>query len=364
MGIPQRSDDDDLTAVVRQRLQALLAEIPPRRAASADAVSAELPAPGGTASELGVAAAPRSVAEPTGPVRPRHDNVGASRLYDPPLALSGVLQPDAFALVTATRRRSGGVRGSESSGRPQSRPLAAHAAEGAAASVPAVQSVEGSRRMLAGRALAAATAVAPRVREFVREHLVVVGIVVLTGCLWGGYSLLQARTAPVATAAVAPSVEVSAAAPSASTSPTPTLLVHVLGEVRKPGVVRLPQGARVRDAIAAAGGLTKRAEPGALNLAAPVGDGAQLVIGREGHDSEVRGVEPTGSGSTGAGAVIDLNTATLTQLDTLPGVGPVTAQKILDWREEHTRFRSVAELQEVDGIGPKSYAEIAPHVRV
>lgn len=231
---------------------------------------------------------------------------------------------------------------------------------------PAEPPPQGLPEAPAGRSLEAARAALPRVREFVREHLVVVGIVVLTGCLWGGYSLLQARSTPVATAAAAPSVEVSTPEPSASS--TPTLLVHVLGEVRRPGVVRVPQGARVRDIILAAGGLTKRADPGALNLAAPVGDGAQLVLGRDGDDTEVRGAESAGSGS-GSGsaegtAAIDLNTATLAQLDTLPGVGPVTAQKILDWREEHDRFRSVAELQEVDGIGPKSYAEIAPRVRV
>lgn len=363
MGTPQRSDDDDLTAVVRQRLQTLLAEIPPRRAVPADAVASERPARSADAApRLAGAPAPRGEGRP---VRSPRVNTGAAQHYDPPLALSGVLQPDALALVAAGTSRAGAAPEPQPSELPASHPPAGdEAVAGVAATpqLPAEPSRQSAATVVAGRALAAATAVAPRVREFVREHLVVVGIVVLTGCLWGGYSLLQARTAPVATAAVAPSVEVSAAAPS--TSPTPTLLVHVLGEVRRPGVVRVPQGARVRDAIAAAGGLTKRADPGMLNLAAPVGDGAQLVIGRDGDDSEIRGTESTGSGSTDAAATIDLNTATLAQLDTLPGVGPVTAQKILDWRAEHTRFRTVAELQEVDGIGPKSYAEIAPHVRV
>ena len=200
----------------------------------------------------------------------------------------------------------------------------------------------------------------PRARQFVREHLVVIGIIVLTGCLWGGYSLFQARTTAVAVAAPAPSVQVNVPTPTASTAAT--LLVHVLGEVKRPGVVSLRDGARVQDALKAAGGLTSRAAPGDLNLAARVSDGTQLMIGRRG--SQVR-ASTMAAGSPGTSdGVLDLNSSTAEQLDTLPGVGPVTAQKILAWREAHGRFRSVAELQEVDGIGPKSYAQIAPRVRV
>ncbi|MFT4216886.1 MAG: helix-hairpin-helix domain-containing protein [Micropruina sp.] len=212
------------------------------------------------------------------------------------------------------------------------------------------------------RASAARGVLGQRVRRFVREHLVVVGIIVLSGVLWGGYNLMQARSTPVATAPQ-PSVEVSVPSLTPSPSAATELLVHVIGEVRKPGVVSLPEGARVQDAIAAAGGLTRRAEPGDLNLAAPVADGAQLVIGRTG--SQLRTSTSAGPGGSASGtAKIDLNTATADQLDALPGVGPVTAQKILAWRSAHGRFRTVAELQEVDGIGPKTYAEIAPHVRV
>lgn len=204
----------------------------------------------------------------------------------------------------------------------------------------------------------------PRARQFVKEHLVVVGIIVLTGVLWGGYSLFQARTTPVAAAAAQPSVQVST--PSATPTPAARIMVHVLGEVRRPGVVTLAEGARVHDALAAAGGLTRRGKAGQLNLAAPLADGTQLVIGRTG--SQLRPSSgtggPAGSAGSASGVKIDLNTATAEQLDSLPGVGPVTAQKILAWRSAHGRFRSVAELQEVDGIGPKSYAEIAPHVRV
>ena len=95
-------------------------------------------------------------------------------------------------------------------------------------------------------------------------------------------------------------------------------------------------------------------------------DGSQVVIGTRGKPrGEVRGDGgDAGAGSPGETATVSLNTATLEQLDTLPGVGPVTAQKILDWRKLHGRFSAVTELQEVDGIGPKTYADIAPNVRV
>lgn len=199
-----------------------------------------------------------------------------------------------------------------------------------------------------------------RVWAFSRGHLVPVAIIVLTGCLWAGYSLVQARTTPVAMAV--PSV-VATPDPTPTATATPSVVVHVIGEVRRPGVVSLPEGARVADAIEAAGGLTGSADAAELNLAAVLADGAQVAIGdRRNPQGEVRG-SPGGTGG-GDGATINLNTATVEQLDTLPGVGPVTAQKIIAWREQHQRFSRVEELQEVDGIGPKGFADIAPHVRV
>ena len=150
------------------------------------------------------------------------------------------------------------------------------------------------------------------------------------------------------------------------------IVVHVLGAVRRPGLVRLPEGSRVQDAIDATGGLLPSADPGEINLAQPLGDGQQVVIGTKAHPGgEVRqtGADGGGSGGTtpGGGASvgqIDLNSASASQLDTLPGVGPVTAERIIAWRTEHRRFSRVEELQEVDGIGPKTYAQIAPRVRV
>ena len=227
---------------------------------------------------------------------------------------------------------------------------------------PAARAAPPARAVAPANPAVLAAPMARRVREFTREHLAAVVVVVLVGCGWTAYSLLQARSTPVAVAAT-PTV---LASPTATPSPTTTVLVHVLGAVRSPGVVKLPQGSRVADAIAKAGGLTAAADPGELNLAAAVTDGSQLVIGTRGRPrGELRGdgVEGVVSGKAGS-ATVSLNTATLEQLDTLPGVGPVTAQRILDWRKEHGRVTTVTELQEVDGIGPKTYADIASNVRV
>ncbi len=141
-------------------------------------------------------------------------------------------------------------------------------------------------------------------------------------------------------------------------SPAPSLLVHVAGDVRKPGVVRLPAGARVQDALEAAGGLRRGAALGLTNLARVVADGERIEVG--GPEAAT-----AADGAPGApGAPLDLNIATADQLDGLPGVGPVTAAKILAWRSEHGRFTVVDELAEVPGIGPKTLAELRPLVRV
>jgi len=153
------------------------------------------------------------------------------------------------------------------------------------------------------------------------------------------------------------------------------LLVHVVGQVRRPGVVRLPPGSRVLDAVQAAGGATSSADLNHLNLARPVADGEQIVVPKPGESIPAGGVPgagggvpgSTGPGSTTAGSAggpIDLNTADATALDSLPGVGPVIAQRILDWRTQHGRFSSVDELGEVSGIGDKLLAQIGPKVRV
>jgi competence protein ComEA len=209
----------------------------------------------------------------------------------------------------------------------------------------------------------------PRQR-FSRMHVGVIGTLLILGLLTAGWLLLRAR--PVAVASPGDVVTIStpvqtlaSATPSASKGAS-KIVVHVLGAVRHPGLVKLPEKSRVQDAIDAAGGLTRRADPGELNLAQLLTDGQQLLIGTtrdpagEVRDQPGSGTD-TGPSATGA---LDLNRASQSQLEELPGVGPVTAQAILTWRQQHGRFSRIEELQEVDGIGPKTYAQIAPHVRV
>src|SRR4051812_3263022 len=130
------------------------------------------------------------------------------------------------------------------------------------------------------------------------------------------------------------------------------VVVHVAGAVRNAGVYRLRSGARVNDALARAGGATPRADLSQVNLAAKVEDGRQVLVPRRAATAPGAPTPPTGTTAPGQPAVpVSLNTATLEQLDTLPGVGPATAQKILDYREQHGGFGSVDELGEVPGIG-------------
>jgi competence protein ComEA len=165
--------------------------------------------------------------------------------------------------------------------------------------------------------------------------------------------------------------------------------VHVVGAVARAGVVRLPPGSRVLDAVTAAGGVSPGADLAQLNLARPVIDGEQVHVPKKGETlpagaspasgtgipGAAGGVGGTGAaggvgagggaaGGSAAGVPVDLNSADLAALDTLPGVGPVLAQRIVDWRTEHGRFSSVDELGEVSGIGDKLLAQISPKVRV
>lgn len=130
----------------------------------------------------------------------------------------------------------------------------------------------------------------------------------------------------------------------------PKLVVHVAGAVRRPGLYRLPEGSRIADAIGRAGGATPKADLEQINLAAPLTDGQQVLVPRR-LPAAAPAAARSGSAAAAAGPV-RLSTATLQELDALPGVGPVTAQKILDYREQHGGFRSVDELDAVPGIGP------------
>ena len=137
--------------------------------------------------------------------------------------------------------------------------------------------------------------------------------------------------------------------PAAMTTVETRLVVDVVGGVRRPGLYRLSQGARVADALARAGGLTPKADRTLVNLAAPLADGEQVIV-----PLRVAGTGGSSGGSAAAAPAgpVHLNVATLEQLDALPGVGPVTAQKILDYRDKHGAFGSVDELDAISGIGP------------
>jgi len=135
------------------------------------------------------------------------------------------------------------------------------------------------------------------------------------------------------------------------------LYVDVVGAVRRPGLYRVRSGARVADAVAHAGGATRKADLQLVNLAALVADGEQVVVPHRGSG----GATAAAGGSTPSGPV-HLNSATLEQLDGLPGVGPVTAQKIIDYRTQHGGFGSVDELDAVPGIGPARLADLRPLV--
>lgn len=131
--------------------------------------------------------------------------------------------------------------------------------------------------------------------------------------------------------------------------PAPRLVVHVVGAVRRPGLYRLASRARIADALRRAGGATRRADLSLVNLAAPVSDGTQVVVPRRATAVATGG---EGGSAVAPGGPVHLNTATIDQLDELPGVGPVTAQKIVDWREQHGAFSSVDDLDAIPGIGP------------
>src|SRR5918995_867253 len=147
------------------------------------------------------------------------------------------------------------------------------------------------------------------------------------------------RTLAGAGAAAEPPAQALVAEPATA---SPKLVVHVAGAVRKPGLYRLAEGRRVADAVARAGGATASADTAAINLAAPLADGMQVVV-----PSRVAGA----AGPAAAGRV-SLSSASVAELDALPGIGPVTAQKIVDHRLAHGGFRSVDDLDAIPGIGP------------
>jgi competence protein ComEA len=171
---------------------------------------------------------------------------------------------------------------------------------------------------------------------------------------------LAASGVPIpATVAVAPDpVPAAMAQPEAPAPEASEVVVHVAGKVAHPGLVRLPTGSRVADAIDAAGGVTGRGTADSVNLARVLIDGEQIVVGTVGQDAA------PGAAPAAAPAVLNLNSATAVELDGLPGVGPVLAQRIIAWRALNGPFRGVDELGEVSGIGDSILSQVRPLVRV
>lgn len=232
-------------------------------------------------------------------------------------------------------------------------------------------------------------ALSPRAAVVLAAVVVVVAVVVvLVGALvsgggegTGGTGGVVVRGAPTASAGG------RSGAPSASAGAAPSapgagrVVVHVLGAVRRSGVVELPAASRVGDAVRRAGGATDDADLDRLNLARVLTDGERLYVPRVGQQEVPEALGPvtgggtagsagdtdaaTGAGETGAeGSVVDLNTADQAALETLPGIGPGLAGRIIAWRDEHGRFGSVEDLLDVSGIGDVRFAELRDRVRV
>ena len=186
-----------------------------------------------------------------------------------------------------------------------------------------------------------------------RRRQLLLAAVALALLLLAARYLLPAGTAtPAAPLPPPPGPGTGAAGPSAR------VVVDVVGEVRRPGLYRLADGSRIADAVARAGGATRKAELAQVNLAAPLADGEQVVVPARGSAAAAAPAAAGGGDAAVPSAPIQLSTATIEQLDSLPGVGPATAQKILDYRTKHGAFSSVDELDAVPGIGPKRLEQL------
>jgi competence protein ComEA len=186
-------------------------------------------------------------------------------------------------------------------------------------------------------------------------------VLAMVGVLVGGGAVLwyvRSLPSPVTVRALRPE-------PSPSVTPSPAVVVvHVAGWVRRPGVYQLEEGDRVIDAIEAAGGARRGAQLDALNLAALVTDAQQVLVPRKAPAADGAAVDPGGGSTSGPTALVNLNTATAAELETLPGIGPVLAASILDHREQNGPFTSVDQLLDVSGIGEARLADIRDLVTI
>jgi competence protein ComEA len=194
-----------------------------------------------------------------------------------------------------------------------------------------------------------------------RRGVAALAVVAVVACAIAGWLAWRARPQVERVDAVQVTVGSPAIGEPRAPAPVPVeVVVAVEGDVRRPGLVRLPPGSRVADAVEAAGGLVRGAEIHGLNLARKVTDGELITVG--GVPAAVGTGPPRGSGA--GGGLVDLNTATVAELDALPGVGPVLAQRIVDHRQQHGPFGSVEALRDVNGIGAARFADLRDRVTV
>jgi competence protein ComEA len=187
------------------------------------------------------------------------------------------------------------------------------------------------------------------------EPQLAVALLVAAALLAGFFWYWAGRPPSSASAAALP----AAARPPAAEAP-PDLVVHVAGAVLRPGLHRLRPGARVADAVDAAGGAAPGADVDRLNLAGKLADGQRVAVPRRGEPAPAE----AGASSAEAPAVVDLNTATEAELDTLPGIGPTTARAIVEERTRRGGFRSLRDLLRIRGIGERRLAELRPRLQV
>ena len=212
-----------------------------------------------------------------------------------------------------------------------------------------------------------------RVRALDRREqvgLAVVGVlVVVAAVFWYTRSLPSPVQVVAAGGTSAPGTGQVAARPGPSPSTSPAVIVgDVAGLVRSPGVYQFHQGDRVIDAITRAGGARPGADLTSLNLAALLTDAEQIIVGKAGQGGVATGTSGASSGAGGGsgspGALVNINTATLDQLETLPGIGPALGQRIIDYREQHGPFHTVNDLLDVSGIGDQRLADLRSMVTV
>lgn len=212
--------------------------------------------------------------------------------------------------------------------------------------------------------LDASARAAPRTRLLVGGAVVLV-VAAIAAAVIAGLSGAGGRAQEVAHGELPADLRASSAPPTSATAGgVDDLFVHVVGAVAAPGLYQLAPGARVADAVAAAGGLSADADAATVNLARKLLDGEQLYVAKVGESVPPTTTGGTGSGSASGAGPIDLNAATVEQLDTLPRIGPAMAQRIIDWRTAHGGFASVDQLKDVAGIGDATFAGLVDLVRV